>query len=302
MEIPEQVIKNTAGDIVSKIPAYTKQVPIRPGRRARLSELSRLTDEQALELAPDIVQAGQRGFANASPELRKALGIQDPQLRFMGVNIPGTQPIANKVVQAGGHGRALLGQGIEQLPGLSRLGRGPRNMEAVTATLAKGSNQMPIDEALDMVRIYDKARLVKGQVTTGGNTELRRFVRKVIDPLKKDKTAINKLVRDAETPGEMTPFNDLMATLATIYERRAGVSLEDFKRDPTSYVPHMRTAGFKRMVKRGFDQQRSVHPRVHGEDGVLCRRPAGAQRVLGEVPQADAGHRPGDRRSTSRRP
>ena len=228
------------------------------GRQARAQQLgdlqARLSPEDIERLTPQIRRAGERGLGVATPELREAMGIAKPGYRIGTARIPGSQVPARALAEATGAVRA----GFNRIPGAGRLPRGPKGLEQALSTLTRGGNELTIPEALADMSISSNYRLGEGAFRSRGRAQLRDLVRRDFGraglrrgALSNDQ--IRKLMTEAESSATPNVINNLFSKLAKTYTKITGQPLDDFLRDPDTYVPHMMTPGFKRMLRSKLD-------------------------------------------------
>lgn len=231
------------------VEGLTREVAMHAGRANRASELAdlsrRLPVEVMEELAPDIQRAGVRGLGTASPALRDVMGLSQPQLRFMGARIPGTQPI----------GRALAGTGgvvREQLAKVANpLARGPKGLEAALSTVTRRGTEMDTPRALTQIALSEDIRRGEGMFTTAGNRMISNLYRDTIKGM--DKDAVRQMVRDTER-GLDTPLKQFFDTIPEVFkEVSGGTDIAPYMRQ--GYFPHMLTGSARRMLRKALDKE-----------------------------------------------
>ena len=221
-------------------------------RGARTAELSGLAARQSEEWlathADELARIYQRGLSAAkTPEVREALGLVDPQLRFMSVPIPGTQKIAKPVHELGG----VLRGAANDSP-LYNLARGTKGLETpLRELIGPASGQGDTVRNMTVValnNIMNEGRSVEAI----GNAELRKVFREHIAG--KSTKELQQMLVEAETPGVINPLNKLAADIADTYSHVTGRDLEPYKKNPETYLPHVMTAKARRWMAAGSDE------------------------------------------------
>jgi hypothetical protein len=232
-----------------------QEIVLHGGKAERLAELSRLSErplEEIERLAPDIQKAGARGLNSASPELREALDLTAPKLRFAGQAIPGTERIAGPITKATGLAREQL----QRVPAIQALSRGPKGLEAATNVLTRYGTEKSVPRALTKVRLDNLGRVAAGEMTSRGNRLLYQMVKQDFKGLSKD--AIRTVTKEAETTPGQNAINQFFAKVAKVYEEVSGDTIAPYLQDPDHYLPHMLAPSFRRMLKEQLGKNNPV--------------------------------------------
>lgn len=240
---------NEAYRLAREAPGGVKVVPARANRAGRIGELGELTlrqgDDWVRQHADELQLIAQRGYSAArTPEVRQALGLIDPKLRFGGLDIPGTGGFARGLERTGG---AIRGAINERTPA-GLVGRaGGRGMEREFVELLRdGGTPDDITRALTKVGMANVMREGK-EVQMRGNVIWNQLAKNEVGRLSPEERVA--LVREAETPGVRNSLNDFFDQMATIYEDVANRKVHRLGgADGDSYVPHMLTDEFRRFL------------------------------------------------------
>jgi len=201
----------------------------------------------------ELARVANRGFGAArTAEVREALGLLEPSLRFAGVPLKGTRVPAKLAQEAGG----LIRGAANNSKLLAPLARVPMGAEASYADLI-GQGSGKGNTYLALADLAMKGTAKEGnEFNSAGQIALNKFYRTELKG--KSKSAVEQMVRDAETAGVESPLNPLYKALAATYTRISGKNIEPFLRDPDTYVPHVMSQQFRRWLRKNSTDAKAV--------------------------------------------
>jgi len=155
------------------------------------SILERLGGKEALE------RIGSRGVGTANPFQLKAMGLDPQGVRFAGKRIPGSGAIGRATNEAVG----ALRPAMRALPGATALRKATTRLGYIDQDMVPafermlGRGDMPMDKALNAIKINETMRRVGGGFEGLANRELRVLARKTKHMSSAERS---ELIREAE--------------------------------------------------------------------------------------------------------
>lgn len=233
-------------------PGAMQRVDVHANRAGRLNELMNLGARQEPEWMQrnirNIAQVAQQGYAYANPEVAEALGLLPNRLRFAGQAVPGTEYLMGPLGKTIGKVKG----GLNQTRPVTWASRGSVGSEREIAELVgKQSGKGDTYRALAKLFFVNNSREGR-EVEAIGKMMLSQYVREHLAGLGPDELA--DVLRQAQRPGEMTPFNQLLDDVLGEAQRVSGRDVRQFFRNTTkdAYAPRMLTTEWRRMVNEGI--------------------------------------------------
>jgi hypothetical protein len=230
----------------ARVAAGVKASPLLPNRGARVAELGELAvmnPELAAAHTDELARVAQRGYSAAeSPVVREALGLAEPQVRFAGMPIPGSQRIAAPIGKAGGAVRGALNSN-KYAYGLARGSKGMEQpLRELVGDLSGQGDTFRNLTAVGLHGILPEGRSVEAR----GNRELGVVYRKYLKGLSRAEQ--EELVYQAETAADPNVLNQLAGNVASIYKDVSGRDIDPFLKSGDTYVPHVLTVKARRWM------------------------------------------------------